>query len=71
MLGALTGVLFNKVKGQEMITGMILGFFAVGVYDLIFIYMVGSVIPMVNPEIMLSSQNEAGGDRLCRSQKHH
>ncbi|HJC66329.1 MAG TPA: ABC transporter permease [Candidatus Enterocloster excrementigallinarum] len=60
VLGALTGVLFNKVKGQEMITGMILGFFAVGVYDLIFIYMVGSVIPMVNPEIMLSSQNEAG-----------
>ncbi len=60
VLGGLTGILFNKVKGQEMITGMILGFFAVGVYDLIFIFMVGSVIPMVNPEIMLSSQNEAG-----------
>ena len=60
VLGTLTGILFNKVKGQEMITGMILGFFAVGVYDLIFIFMVGSVIPMVNPEIMLNSQNEAG-----------
>ena len=60
ILGTLTGMLFNKVKGQEMITGMILGFFAVGVYDLIFIFMVGSVIPMVNPEIMLNSQNEAG-----------
>ena len=60
ILGTLTGILFNKVKGQEMITGMILGFFAVGVYDLIFIFMVGSVIPMVNPEIMLNSQNEAG-----------
>ena len=60
VLGTLTGILFNKVKGQEMITGMILGFFAVGVYDLIFIFMVGSVIPMVNPEIMLNSQNAAG-----------
>ena len=29
ILGTLTGMLFNKVKGQEMITGMILGFFAV------------------------------------------
>ena len=26
VLGTLTGILFNKVKGQEMITGMILGF---------------------------------------------
>ena len=60
ILGILTGILFNKVKGQEMITGMILGFFAVGIYDLIFIFMVGSVIPMVNPEIMLNSQNAAG-----------
>ena len=60
ILGTLTGILFNKVKGQEMITGMILGFFAVGIYDLIFIFMVGSVIPMVNPEIMLNSQNAAG-----------
>lgn len=60
VLGTLTGILFNKVKGQEMITGMILGFFAVGVYDLIFIFMVGTIIPMSNPEIMLSSQNAAG-----------
>lgn len=60
VLGILTGMLFNKVKGQEMITGMILGFFAVGIYDLIFIFMVGSVIPMKNPEIMLNSVNEAG-----------
>ncbi|WZL74230.1 ABC transporter permease [Clostridiaceae bacterium 35-E11] len=54
IFGVLTGQLFNKTKGQEMITGMILGFFAVGVYDLIFIFMVGSIIPMKNPEIMLA-----------------
>lgn len=60
ILGILTGIFFNKVKGQEIIAGMILGFFAVGIYDLIFIFMVGSVIPMVNPEIMLNAQNKAG-----------
>ena len=60
VLGALAGLLFNKVKGQEMIAGMILGFFAVGVYDLIFLFMVGTIIPMHNPEIMLSQKNAAG-----------
>lgn len=60
IFGLLTGIIFNKVKGHEMITGMILGFFAVGVYDLFFLYLVGSVIPMKNPEIMLSQQNAAG-----------
>ncbi len=59
-LGWLTGRLFNRVKGQEMITGMILGFFAVGVYDLVFLYMVGGIIPMVNPKIMLSQQTATG-----------
>ncbi len=52
-LGILTGKLFNKTKGQEMITGMILGFFAKGVYELIFMYLCGPVIPMKNPKIML------------------
>jgi simple sugar transport system permease protein len=53
VLGILTGKLFNKVKGQEMIVGMILGFFAIGVYDLIFLCMVGTVIPMVDPTMMI------------------
>ena len=60
VLGFLTGKLFNKVKGQEMITGMILGFFAVGVYDLIFMFFVGTIIPMHDPEIMLEGTNAAG-----------
>lgn len=59
-LGILTGKLFNKVKGQEMITGMILGFFAIGVYDLIFLCLVGPVIPMKDPSIMLSVTNSDG-----------
>lgn len=54
VLGYFAGRLFNKTKGQEMITGMILGFFAVGLYDLILLYLVGKVIPMNNPELILS-----------------
>lgn len=54
IFGYFTGRLFNKTKGQEMITGMILGFFAVGIYDLIFLYLVGGIIPMKNPELILS-----------------
>ena len=36
VLGWLLGRLFNKTKGQEMITGMITGFFANGIYQLFF-----------------------------------
>ena len=53
-LGFLTGKLFNRTKGQEMITGMILGYFANGLYQLIFMYLCGSVIPMKNEAIMLT-----------------
>lgn len=53
-LGYLTGKLFNKVKGQEMITGLILGFFAIGVYDLIFMCLVGTIIPFNDPEMMVA-----------------
>lgn len=60
VLGYLTGRLFNKVKGQEMITGLILGYFAIGVYDLIFMCMVGTVIPFKDPSIMIGV-NQADG----------
>lgn len=55
IFGYLTGVILNKTKGQEMITGLILGFFATGVYQLIFLFLVGTVIPMDNPVLVLSS----------------
>lgn len=55
LLGYLTGKLLNKTKGQEMITSLILGFFANGVYQFIFLILVGSVIPMVNEDLVLSS----------------
>ena len=60
ILGYLTGRLFNKVKGQEMIAGLILGYFAIGIYDLIFMVMVGTIIPMYDPVIMIGV-NQADG----------
>lgn len=54
-LGYLTGKLLNRTKGQEMITSLILGFFANGLYQLVFLVMVGSVIPMENETLLLSS----------------
>ncbi|MBA4347498.1 MAG: ABC transporter permease [Clostridiales bacterium] len=46
--GWLVGRLFNKMKGAEMIAGMVLGYFADGLYQLFFLYIIGGVIPM-NP----------------------
>ena len=53
--GNLVGRLFNKTKGQEMITGMILGFFAKGLYDLVFMFLCGPVIPVKNPSLLLTN----------------
>ena len=56
LLGYLTGRLLNRARGKEMITSLILGFFANGVYQLIFLILVGSpLIPMKNDVLVLSS----------------
>ena len=55
IFGILTGMLLNKTKGQEMITGLITGFFADGIYQFIFLFGIGTIIPMVNEELILSS----------------
>ncbi len=55
LLGYLTGRLLNRARGKEMITSLILGFFANGVYQLIFLIFVGSIIPMNNEKLVLSS----------------
>ena len=44
--GWLTGLLMNRAKGREMITGMILGFFANGIYQFMFLLMAGPVLPL-------------------------
>lgn len=53
VLGWLLGRLFNKTKGQEMITGMITGFFANGIYQLFFLVLIGTLIPMSDDRIMI------------------
>lgn len=56
LLGWLTALLLNKTKGQEMIAGMILGFFAMGIYQFIFLFFIGGIMPPLNaPGIMLSN----------------
>lgn len=54
ILGYFTGKLFNRTKGKEMITGLILGFFAAGWYTFIFLQLVGGIIPMDNDVLVLS-----------------
>lgn len=46
LFGYLTGQLYNRTKGQEMISGLILGFFANGIYQFIFLFLAGTLIPM-------------------------
>lgn len=53
--GYLVGKVLNKAKGKEMITSMILGFFANGIYQLVFIVLAGSVIPFRNKNILMST----------------
>jgi simple sugar transport system permease protein len=55
VLGILTGRLLNRARGKEMITTLILGFFANGIYQLVFLILIGTVIPMNNPILVLSS----------------
>ena len=52
LFGWLLGILYNKTKGSEMVTGLILGFFADGVYRLFTLYIIGGVIPYDDPNLL-------------------
>lgn len=54
LFGYLTGKLLNKTRGQEMIASMIVGFFANGLYQLVFLFLIGTLIPMQNPVLVLT-----------------
>ena len=45
-IGFLTGKLYNKTRGQEMIASLIVGFFANGVYQFILLFATGVIIPV-------------------------
>jgi simple sugar transport system permease protein len=46
LFGWLTGTLYNKTKGQEMIASLIVGYFGNGVYQFIVLFLIGAVIPV-------------------------
>ena len=51
--GYLIGKLMNKMKGQEMIGGLILGYFAKGLYQLLFLFIFGNLIPLKAPGLVI------------------
>lgn len=52
LFGWLLGKVFNKTKGAEMIAGLVLGFFAAGLYRLFVLYIMGGVIPFDDPNLL-------------------
>lgn len=55
LLGYFAGIVLNRAKGREMVTGFILAFFTNGIYQLVVLYGTGNIIPISNPLILLSS----------------
>jgi len=55
LFGFLTGKLYNKTRGQEMIASLIVSFFAEGLYMIFVLFVIGGIIPvrwghrMINP----------------------
>ncbi len=54
LMGWICGLVLNKAKGREMVTGFFLAFFMGGVYQLIVMYLMGLIIPISSPAILLS-----------------
>lgn len=53
LFGWLIGKLFNKMKGQEMIGGLVIGYFANGLYQLLFLFVFDNIIPIKNPDLTI------------------
>ena len=57
MFGFFIGKLLNKMKGQEMIGGMILGYFANGLYQLLCLFIFDNIIPINNPDLTITGSH--------------
>lgn len=55
LFGFLVGKLFNSMKGTEMIGGLVAGYFSDGLYQLLFLFILGGVIPIANQTLMIST----------------
>ncbi len=53
LLGFICGTLQNMAKGREMITSYIINFFINGWYQLIVLYIMGAIVPIIHSSIML------------------
>lgn len=53
LLGLFCGKILNMAKGREMITSYIISYFINGVYLLVVLYMMGSIIPIKHSSIKL------------------
>ena len=53
LLGIFCGKILNEAKGREMITSYIMSFFVNGIYQLIVLYLMGSIIPIKHATIKL------------------
>lgn len=54
LLGNILGRILNRVRGKEMITTIIIGFFINSIYQLLFLVGFGTVIPVLNQSIILT-----------------
>ncbi len=52
-LGWLCGTIMNKAKGREMITGYIMNYFVNGIYQLLVLFGMGVIIPIIHNDILL------------------
>lgn len=53
LLGLFCGKILNMARGREMITSYIISFFTNGVYQLVVLYLMGSIIPIKHSSIKL------------------
>jgi len=52
LFGYMVGSLFNRMKGSEMVGGMVTGLFAEGFYQFFFLFFLGGIIPIANARLM-------------------
>ena len=70
IFGFLIGKLLNKMKGQEMIGGLILGYFANGLYQLLFLFIFGNLIPLNTPGLVIKGSTGVANTISLQSIKY-
>lgn len=53
LLGIMCGKILNRAKGREMITSYMISFFTNGLYQLVVLYMMGPIIPIIHSSLRL------------------